>query len=358
MSAAPDSVRAPRLELVSSTLEADLVAPPGLDRVEDVMHELAGVAGGGLATAMVHEHLATGGKRLRARLALAATAAMGGALGDAVLWAAAVELLHNATLIHDDIQDGDTSRRGRATLWSRHGVAQAMNAGDLMLMLPYLAVGRIPSALGAELSRAIAEHAIRTVSGQVNEIDLMRHEALGWGSYRAAVAGKTGALLGLPVYGAALLAGRSLGQARRLGDAFVELGVLFQLQDDVLDLYGDKGREKCGSDLYEGKVSALVVAHLERWPHDHAWLTSLLATPREHTRERDVLRAIDAFIESGALGDTLERIERIARSTLHNSALAEVPALRSVAKHLVELATLPIHHCHALAAQAERGAAQ
>ena len=346
MSAAVQSVRPNHLHLVRQPDDqlSNLRAPPGLERVEAAMRQLAQTYSTHAST-MVLEHLDTGGKRLRARLALAATTALGGSVESGVWWAAAVELLHNATLIHDDIQDGDRTRRGRPTVWSQHGVPQAMNAGDLMLMLPYLAVSRIADPVVGSLSQAVAEHAIRTVCGQVDEIDLPQHEALSFAAYRHAIAGKTGALLGLPIYGAALLAGRSRGQARRLSDAFCELGVMFQLQDDVLDLYGDKGRDVIGSDLYEGKISALVIAHLERRPHDKAWLLGLLHTPRERTDPAEVLHAIDAFKDSGALDDTLGRIDRIAAATRDDGALCEEPALQVIAEGLVELALNPIAHC-------------
>lgn len=349
MTALPSSVRRPHLELVPyRNVEPDLVAPPGLDEVEALMRELAELGHSPRAAEMVRTHLATGGKRLRARLALAAARAMGGSQSDAVVWAAAVELLHNATLIHDDIQDEDFIRRDRPTVWALHGTAQAMNAGDLMLMLPYLAVARLRSTLAGELSRAVAEHAITTVCGQVDEIDLVDSSSPSWATYRAAVAGKTGALLALPVYGATLLSGRSVTQATQLGDAFRDLGVLFQLQDDVLDLYGDKGRHRVGCDLYEGKVSALVVAHLARRPEERAWLLSLLRTPREDTRPDDVEKAIGRFVASGALSDVLDEIDAIAARTLDDAALQSVPPLRDVAETLVDLATRPIRHCRAI----------
>src|SRR5690349_12844089 len=88
-------------------------------------------------------HLETGGKRLRARLALAATAALGADSRGAIGWAAACEMLHNATLIHDDLQDGDRVRRGKPTAWVRYGQNQAINGGDLMLILPFAAIGEV-----------------------------------------------------------------------------------------------------------------------------------------------------------------------------------------------------------------------
>ncbi|MCA9571733.1 MAG: polyprenyl synthetase family protein, partial [Myxococcales bacterium] len=80
---------------------------------------------------IAREHLATGGKRLRARLALATMQALGGDRREAVPWAAAAEMLHNATLVHDDLQDGDAVRRGHPAVWARHGANQAINVGDL-----------------------------------------------------------------------------------------------------------------------------------------------------------------------------------------------------------------------------------
>ena len=109
--------------LVSSLLDqGDLLA-----MVESRMIDLAGDRARDPGARMVREHLDTGGKRLRARLAIAACQALGGRAEDAIDWAAAVELLHNASLVHDDIQDGDRTRRGKPALWARYGPAQAIN---------------------------------------------------------------------------------------------------------------------------------------------------------------------------------------------------------------------------------------
>ncbi|MEZ4437460.1 MAG: polyprenyl synthetase family protein [Polyangiaceae bacterium] len=320
----------------------DLVTCPDLSEVEARMLALAGPTD--RAGRMAREHLATGGKRLRARLALAAATALGAPRDAAIAWATAVELLHNATLVHDDIQDGDTARRGKPTVWARHGVAQGINVGDLFLMLPFLALAEIPGDARAELSPILAAHAVQTVRGQIDELELLDREALDDDAYVGAIVGKTGALLALPVVGAAVLSGRSLGQARRLGEAFMPLGLLFQLQDDLLDLYGDKGRQRPGCDLYEGKVSALVVAHLARRPADRAWLLDLLRRPRDQTPEAEVRRAIAAFADSSAVDDVLARIRRLAATPDQDLALAEEPSLRLIASHIATLAVAPIRH--------------
>ena len=323
---------------------ARLAGGRALAEVERLMRALALRAGGDVAGELAAEQLATGGKRLRARLGLAAAEALGASPDDAVAWAAAVELLHNATLVHDDIQDGDRVRRGQPTLWARHGVPQAINAGDLLLMLPLVALGPVEATARGELSFALAEHALRTVRGQAAELELLAARRLDWASYLEATEGKTGALLGLPVYGAARLAGVGHATAVRLAAPFVKLGVLFQLQDDVLDLYADKGRGLPGSDLYEGKVSALVVEHLARRPEDRAALVRLLETPRAQTSGADVARAIAAFEASGALEAVLARIEAIAGEIASAAELAREPALGAVARMLCELALAPIDH--------------
>jgi geranylgeranyl diphosphate synthase, type I len=317
-----------------------------LAQVEGVMLELAQGRSGDVLGRIAGEHLRTGGKRLRARLALAAAETFGRPRGSVVGWAAACELLHNATLVHDDLQDGDETRRGHATLWSRHGAAQAINAGDLMLMLPFLALERVdaPAETRWLLSRTLAECAARVARGQAAEFAADAAETTEWSRYRATAAGKTGALFQLPVEGAALLAGHTEERTRSIGEEFQRLGVLFQLQDDVLDLYGDKGRAVAGSDLREGRVTALVVEYLERVPGDRAWLAALLALPRAATPEAEVAEAIRRFRERGALAAVLERMADEAMAVLESPVLAAEPRLRALAGELVRVVLAPIAH--------------
>ena len=91
----------------------------------------------GFCGEMLQTHIKTGGKRLRAKLTLQLANVFNIDLQNAFHWAMAVELLHNATLIHDDVQDGDEVRRNKPTTWVTYGVPQAINAGDLGLMLPF-----------------------------------------------------------------------------------------------------------------------------------------------------------------------------------------------------------------------------
>jgi geranylgeranyl diphosphate synthase type I len=285
---------------------------------------------------MVQQHLLAGGKHVRARLALAAMDALGPSRDDGIAWAAAVEALHNATLVHDDIQDGDLLRRGEPTVWVRHGVPQAINAGDLLLMMPILHLQEVETSdeIRWALAFAIARRAAATVRGQAQEMALVASERLDWKAYLQAVEGKTGHLLALPIEGALLLAGRPAERARTVGDAFLRLGVLFQLQDDLRDLFAEKGRGERGSDLREGKPNALCVAHLELHPGDRQWLFGLLHTPRHLTTDAAVEEATRRFERDGALDAVLARIETEGEAVRTSACLAQEPRIHEIAMEL------------------------
>lgn len=342
--------RNPGLAPATMTARAPQPAAPTdpLDeRLEDVKALMLRLAAGDRFErlgAIVQEHLFTGGKRLRARVAMESVAALGGDGEAGVPWAAACELLHNATLVHDDLQDGDALRRGHFTVWVRHGRAQAVNAGDLLLMLPYLAIEHVPVDDGRryQLCRAVARRAEQTVRGQSLEMGLLSGGLWDWEDYAEAARGKTSALMALPVHGAALIAGFDPDWASALADPFKSIGLLFQIQDDVIDLFGDKGRGDRGGDVREGRVSALVAEHIRRHPEDRDWLVTVLSKSREETTDRDVDRVAERFESGGTLRSVLDRIVRLRDETLGCEALRREPRIRPVAEHLIDLSLAPL----------------
>lgn len=315
-------------------LDSDKVAA-SLERVAELMRELAGGGPDDPAGTIAAEHLDTGGGRLRARLALAAAVALGGEADEAVGWAAACELLHNATLVHDDLLDGDRTRRGRPAAWMRHGAAQALVAGDLLLMLPYLALhwSEAGPARLWEAVRALAWCASDVARGQAAELAVHGSTGVSWDAYRRIATAKTGTLFRLPVLGAALLCGRTEGEAERLSVPFEALGVWFQVRDDLLDLRGRRGRAP-GEDLREGKPTVLTVEHLARRPGDAGWLGPLLRLPREATPADEVRRAVEAF-RGGALAGARERMEAERRAVLASPALQAEPRLLRLAEEVM-----------------------
>ena len=211
---------------------------------------------------------------------------------------------------------------------------------------------RVLASLGDEFSgdtrfalcQMLASYSATVIRGQANEYHLTQKGITDVENYHLAIRGKTSALFELPVVGAALLAGFDLQRASALASAFTELGMLFQMQDDVLDLFGDKGRGELGADLKEGKISALVVEHLHLFPKDTEMLMAVLNTSREETEDSDVMKVTTLFREEGALGGVVNRIQESAAQSLDSEILAEVPQLKGVLKDLVSVILEPIAH--------------
>lgn len=315
-----------------------------LPQVEALISKLVSQGHNDRTDEMARHAVHSGGKKLRARLALHACACFDVDPSQAVAWAAAVELLHNATLVHDDIQDGDTLRRGQPTVWALFGIAQAINTGDFLLMLPFLALKDIHANERGTLSVLVADYATRIVRGQVDELDQNLNRRTDVLDFFAACEGKTGALLALPVVGAAVLGQMNVTEAQRFAGPFVQLGLIFQLQDDVVDLFGEKGRGAVGGDIYEGKVSALLVTLLSLRPELQSVVSSIVFKPRECTSSADVEEMKALYVEHGSLTSVLGRIIQLRDQVLNATMLRSEPRLYLIAERLSQMALAPIEH--------------
>ncbi len=278
---------------------------------------------------MSRYHMETGGKRLRALLPLLVGEALGRAPESLVPLGAACEMLHNATLVHDDLQDGDTTRRGRMTVWNKFGVPQAINLGDAMFYYAVLLCQRLdapPRMRQAAIHRLLAS-TLRVIDGQEKEFALKLRPEPTLDEYFAMVEGKTSGLFALPISGAAELCGAEPAVVAGLEEAARHMGVLFQIQDDTLDLFGDKGRELVGADIAEGKRSALVVHALGVLEGSaRAELVRVLDKEREATTPEEIAAAIRQLEEAGSLRFALDEIRR------RKEAALAVPALRGQAE--------------------------
>ena len=298
----------------------------------------------GFCGKMLQEHLDTGGKRLRATLTLQLAALFQIAPKDALQWALAVELLHNATLIHDDVQDGDRTRRNRPTTWAVHGIPQAINAGDLGLMLPYQCIENmnISDSVRWRLAQTLSKHSIATVNGQSLEMRLLPNRDFTLESYTTAALGKTGAFFGLPMEGIAHLAKLDKTECYQLVELFSKIGLLFQMQDDILDCFGSKGRQQ-GADICEGKVSFLVVNHLCLYPEDKPMFTDILEqrSPVDH---HTIEHCIDTFAEHGALSLALQELSLLEHRICNATILFDYPNLQQLVHSLLDTIMDPIQH--------------
>jgi geranylgeranyl diphosphate synthase, type I len=183
------------------------------------------------------------GKRLRPAVALLAAGAAGGEPRAAAPLAAAVELLHNFTLIHDDIQDESPTRRHRPTVWSLWGVGQAINAGDALFAAAHLPLYRLASSgisaqLGLRLLEAFDRMAITIVEGQTQDLAFEARPDVAPSEYLEMIAGKTAAIVRFAAWAGALLGGANEAAASGWAEFGLALGLGFQIRDDLLGIWG------------------------------------------------------------------------------------------------------------------------
>lgn len=223
--------------------------------LQRVMYSAAD-APGQLGEAVVWQ-LGGDAKRIRARLALAAGHALGADLEQVVRVAAAVELLHEASLVHDDLQDRDELRRGKSTVWAKYGDELAITLGDWLINQAYDVVLQMDAkpTIVLRLSRSMANAVADTVRGQAVENRAKSDLSTSTSDYIDMATGKTAPLLAFPLEAVALLAGRSEGERLAIRSGLECLGGAYQLRDDLIDLLGQKGRGLAGADLVEGKAT-------------------------------------------------------------------------------------------------------
>jgi geranylgeranyl diphosphate synthase type I len=203
-------------------------------------------------------------------LTLLCSEACDGDRDDALPAAVAVELLHNFSLIHDDIQDRDELRRGRPTLWKLWGVAQAINAGDAMFAMAHLAIERlrerdVPATRIIKALRIFDETSIALTVGQHLDLSFETRADVSVNEYMTMIQGKTGALIHAACAIGAITAGAPAERVDALGNFGAWLGIAFQLQDDVLGIWGDPDRTgKQDSDLRHRKKTMPVLYAAEK----------------------------------------------------------------------------------------------
>lgn len=205
------------------------------------------------------------GKRIRPLLALLVTAAAGGNWKCALPAAAAIELIHNFSLIHDDIEDRSPLRRGRPAVWKKWGIAQAINTGDTMFSLAHLALLRLEATstpqVALKAARILQRTTLRLTEGQYLDIAYESRRDLQLEGYWPMIAGKTAALLAGSTEIGALVAGAADPIRESYRQFGHYLGLAFQVQDDLLGIWGNTEitGKSAESDLIAGKKSLPVL---------------------------------------------------------------------------------------------------
>ena len=213
------------------------------------------------------------GKLIRPLLVLLSCAAAGGDTAQALPLAAGVQLLHDFTLIHDDIEDNSDTRRGRPTLWSVWGLAQGINAGDGMFVLAHLAIHRladvgVPPARALAVLRRFDEVILQVCEGQYLDLSFEGQLAITPDDYLAMIGRKTAALVAGACELGAMVAGAPESTVAALAEFGRRVGLAFQIEDDILGIWGAPeitGKPRA-ADLYRRKLSLPVVHALAHAP--------------------------------------------------------------------------------------------
>lgn len=281
------------------------------------------------------------GKRIRPLMLLLTTSAAGGDWEYALPAAAAVELIHNFSLIHDDIEDDSPIRRGRPTLWKKWGIPQAINTGDAMFSLAHLAILRLEAttstATALIASTILHESCLQLTKGQFLDIAYQEHGNLSMDAYWPMVEGKTAALLSASTEIGAVIAQCSNETRIAYKEFGNSLGLAFQTKDDLLGIWGDAALtgKSATSDLISGKKSLPVLYGLsqngdfsKRWAEGPIYadevtdITKLLEDEgaREYTQKiSDNLtqKAIQSLSEANPQGDAGEALVELANLLLN-----------------------------------------
>lgn len=282
--------------------------------------------------------LSLGGKQMRPILLLSAARLFNEETVKSSLPAAyAIELFHNFSLIHDDIMDKASVRRGKATVHEKFGNNTAILSGDVMLVYAYQYLASLKTDSLQELLRIFNDTAIGVCEGQQMDMNFEKLDIVSVDSYIRMIELKTSVLL----YGAmkigALLAGADKEDAENIAEFGRTMGIAFQLQDDYLDSFGDEKTfgKRIGGDIVQNKktylyIKALALAAESDRKQLYDWYSNIIETDRE---EQKIGEVKSIFLSSGAV-DALEReIEKYRNKAL--DAISKVNADSSKKEELI-----------------------
>ncbi len=272
-----------------------------------------------------------GGKRLRPFLVLKSCKLVGGREEDAIPTAAALELLHTFTLLHDDIMDQDEKRRGVPTVHNQWGVPIAIVAGDLLFAKVYEAITkftdpkRVAPKRILQVLKEISEATVTICEGQTRDMMFESKETVSEDEYFRMIQAKTAALFETSARCGGILGGANKSQVERLGEFGRYAGIAFQVIDDVLGLIADEKvlRKPVGSDIREGKRTLIVVHALEKASKNQR-KTILETLGNKSASSERIRKTIELINSLGAIDHAKEVAEKYIERA--KEALASFPA--------------------------------
>ena len=262
--------------------------------------------------------IAIGGKRIRPRLCLTTYGLYERELGPQILEpAAALEVFHTFTLIHDDIMDHAPLRRGQATVWTRWSEDTAILSGDVMCIDAYKRMAQAPAAVLPQVLELFSRTASEVCDGQQMDMDFEHRTDVSMAEYMQMIGLKTGVLIACAAQLGALIGGAPSASQQSLYRYGYQLGLAFQVADDLLDTYGDQKvfGKPIGGDILNGKKTWLTVKALEKGVKGLEEALSQKAEPPEEKAEK--------IARVKALYDSVD-IAREARSTIAELSSAAI----------------------------------
>ncbi len=269
------------------------------------------------------------GKGVRPTLALLSAEAVGAEAEVALPGAVAVELIHNFSLVHDDIVDDDAERRHRATMWKVFGVGDAIIVGDALMGLAIELLMDETTPARAAAAADLVQATTAMIAGQYMDMTFNRLDTVGVEQCWEMVSRKTGALLAHASAVGAILAGAPTTTVEALRSFGKELGLGFQAMDDLLGIWGDPAvtGKPAGNDLRERKKSIPVAVALSSGTRAGEMLADLYT--QDHLDEADITRAGALVEEAGGRAATAEAARECmhrAAEALHSADLEAQPA--------------------------------
>jgi geranylgeranyl diphosphate synthase type II len=268
--------------------------------------------------------LNSGGKRLRPLLVLLTAKAVGGRFTNAYNSAAAVEMLHNFTLVHDDIMDNADKRRGRLTLHKKYDNNTAILVGDSLLSIAYEYLLKDCNGNAKQVISAFTKGLIEVCEGQSLDTDFESRKNVSLSEYIVMIKKKTAAMAEMCCRIGALLGGGSKSQVNALGSYGSNLGIAFQIQDDLLDISADEKKfgKTIGGDLVEGKKTFLFLEALEKSKGEER-KKLLKVIERKGIRRNQVPTYKKIYEELGVLDDARKEIKSYTNKALKSIKLLD-----------------------------------
>ena len=261
-----------------------------------------------------------GGKRIRPRLCLTTFSLFSDQIDESILQpAAALEVFHSFTLMHDDIMDRSPLRRGMPTVWKKWNEDTAILSGDVMLIDAYRRVARAPRSVAGRVLPLFSRTAAQVCEGQQYDMDFESLQEVPMEDYDKMIGLKTAVLLACSAEMGALIGGASEAECEALYNYGYELGMAFQVADDYLDAYGDEKvfGKPIGGDIVNGKKSWLTVRTLEKTADKAAFLTAF-ALPADTPEQKaaKIAAVKDIYLQCGVDRDAKDEIVRFTDRAL------------------------------------------